>query len=324
MSYFIFNDVDSRDIGLILPNTPFRPSWTEDVEEINIPGRAEKILNPNGIYNNQLLSFDAIIADTSYINTIYQTLHGEGKIILSTAPDEYINCRVQDLIPKGVALDMAEIPLSFDCFPFAYSTNPTVTSIGTDLTEIENTSNVYSAPIIKIKVRKASSTIMKGDVNMNGRIDADDASLALREYTRLSGGLPGTFTPEQFYAADMDDDGVLSASDCSAILRLYTELSSGTGTITPATSSQQVEINTNSASLIVGLPSEVIANGFEVYIDCGLYLIYYLDMEGNMVNIMNYSSLDLPMLHAGTNYMKYNSPGNFVESCTVTINERWL
>lgn len=324
MSYFTFNGVNSNDLGLIITETPFRPSWAESVDEITIPGRAEVIKNPNGTYDNQSLTINAVISDSSKINDIYSALSGEGKLILSTAPNEYINCRVEPLIPQGVALDMAELPITFDCYPFAYAVEPTVAEIGTSFTEINNTSSVYSAPIIKISVEKSSSTIMKGDVNMNGRIDPDDASLALAEYVRLSSGQPGTFTPEQFYAADMDDDGVLSASDCSAILRLYTELSSGTGTITPSTTSQQVEINTNGASLIVGLPSEVIANGFEVYIDCGLYLIYYLDMEGNMVNIMNYSSLDLPMLHAGTNYMKYNSPGDFVESCTVTINERWL
>lgn len=327
MSYFTFNGVSSNDLGLILPETPFRPSWTEYVEEITIPGRAEKILNPNGIYNNQILSFNTIISDTAAINTIYQTLHGEGKLILSTAPDEYINCRAEDLIPKGVALDMAELPLNFDCYPFAYAINPTTTPIGKTYTAVENDSNIYSAPIIKISItQNPQASIMKGDVNLDGRISADDASLALAEYTRISGGQPGTFTPEQFYAADMDNDGRLSADDCSAILRLYTELSSHTdgGTITPTSPTQNVVIDTNGQQLIVGIPSEVIAGGFDVYVDCGLYLIYYEDTEGSMVNIMNYSSLDLPVLHSGTNYMLYQDPANVVSSVSVTINERWL
>lgn len=322
MSYFKFNGIDSRNLGLIITETPFRPSWAESVDEITIPGRAEVIKNPNGTYDNQPLTISAVISDKSKINQIYSTLTGEGKLILSTAPNEYINCRVEPLIPQGVALDMAELPITFDCYPFAYAVEPTVVEIGTSFTEINNTSSVYSAPIIKISVEKSSSTIMKGDVNMNGRIDPDDASLALAEYVRLSSGQPGTFTPEQFYAADMDDDGILSADDCSAILKLYTELSSQAGTITPATPAQQVEINTNGASLIVGIPSEVLANGFDIYVDCGLYIIYYFDTEGNMVNIMNYSSLDLPLLHTGENYMKYTS--EFVNGVTVTINERWL
>ena len=322
MSYFKFNGIDSRNLGLIITETPFRPSWADSVDEITIPVRAEVIKNPNGTYDNQPLTISVVISDKSKINQIYSTLTGEGKLILSTNLNEYMNVRVEPLIPKGIALDMAELSITFDCYPFAYAVTPSVVSIGTTYTQIENNSSIYSAPIIKISVEKSSSTIMKGDVNMNGRIDPDDASLALAEYVRLSSGQPGTFTPEQFYAADMDDDGVLTASDCSAILALYTELSSQAGTITPATPAQQVEINTNGASLIVGIPSEVLANGFDIYVDCGLYIIYYFDTEGNMVNIMQYSSLDLPLLHKGVNYMKYTS--EFVSGVTVTINERWL
>ena len=48
MSYFTFNGVNSNDLGLIITETPFRPSWAESVDEITIPGRAEVIKNPNG------------------------------------------------------------------------------------------------------------------------------------------------------------------------------------------------------------------------------------------------------------------------------------
>ena len=238
-------------------------------------------------------------------------------MILSTAPGEYINCRVEPLIPQGVALDMAELPISFDCYPFAYAVDPTVTEIGTSYTTVNNTSSIYSAPIIAIKMTKAAGTILKGDVNFDGKITAVDASLVLAEIANIAAGTP-TFTPEQFEAADMDDDGKLTAADASAILRIYNDGQ----THDPTTPAQNVIVNTNGAQLIIGIPEDVITNGFTVYVDCGLYLIYYLDTAGNMVNIMNYSSLDLPLLHTGDNYMMYS--GDNVESVTVTINERWL
>lgn len=317
MSYFIFNGTDSRDLGLILPETPFRPSWAESVDEITIPGRPEVIKNPNGTYPNQPLTINTVISDSSKIQQIYSVLAGEGKLILSTAPGEYINCRVEPLIPQGVALDMAELPISFDCYPFAYAVEPTATEIGTSYTTVSNTSSIYSAPIIAIKMAKAAGTILKGDVNFDGKITAVDASLVLAEIANIAAGTP-TFTPEQFEAADMDGDGKLTAADASAILRIYNDGQ----THDPTTPSQNVIIYTNGAQLIVGIPEDVITNGFTVYVDCGLYLIYYLDTAGNMVNIMNYSSLDLPLLHTGDNYMMYS--GDNVESVTVTINERWL
>lgn len=317
MSYFKFNGIDSRNLGLIITETPFRPSWAESVDEITIPGRAEVIKNPNGTYDNQPLTISVAISDKSKINQIYSTLTGEGKLILSTNLNEYMNVRVEPLVPKGVALDMAELSITFDCYPFAYAVTPSVVSIGTTYTQVENNSSIYSAPIIAIKTTKTSSSILKGDVNFDGRITEDDAQLVLEEYTRIAGGQPGTFTPEQFAAADMDDSGTLSADDASQILRIASQQAND-----PTTPEQNVIIYTNGEMLIIGLPNAVLSNGFTVYVDCGLYLIYYLDTEGNMVNIMNYSSLDLPLLHTGENYMRYQ--GQHVDSVTVTINERWL
>lgn len=317
MSYFIFNGVNSNDLGLILPETPFRPSWAEQVDEIIIPGRPEVIKNPNGTYSNQSLTINAVISDASKIRQIYSVLHGEGRLILSTKTDEYINCRVEPLIPQGVALDMAELPITFDCYPFAYAVEPSETEIGTDYTTVDNTSSVYSAPIIAIEINPTSATILKGDVNFDGKITAVDASMVLTELGNIAAGTP-TFTPEQFEAADMDDSGTLTAADASAILQIY----ANGQTHDPTTPEQNVIIYTNGAQLIVGLPDAVLTNGFTVYVDCGLYLIYYLDTNGEMVNIMNYSSLDLPLLHTGENQMKYS--GDNVNKVTVTINERWL
>ncbi len=320
MSHFIFNGIDSRDLGLIITKTPFRPSWAEQVEEINIPGRPEIIKNPNGTYVNESITINAVISDCSKIPLIYSSLTGEGTLILSTALGEYMNARVEPLIPQGVALSTAELPITFDCFPFAYAVEPTEVEIASGMryTEVENTSSVYSAPIIAIEITPASATILKGDVDFDGKITADDASLVMNEYVRISSGQAPTFTPEQFEAADMDNDGVLSAADASEILRLYTELSSRD----PTSPAQNVIINTNGADLIIGVPDAVITNGFTIYVDCGLYLIYYLDMTGKMVNIMNFSSLDLPLLHDGMNYMRYS--GDNISKVTVTINERWL
>lgn len=320
MSHFIFNGIDSRDLGLIITKTPFRPSWAEQVEEINIPGRPEIIKNPNGTYVNESITINAVISDCSKIPLIYSSLTGEGTLILSTALGEYMNARVEPLIPQGVALSTAELPITFDCFPFAYAVEPTEVEIASGMryTEVENTSSVYSAPIIAIEITPASATILKGDVDFDGKITADDASLVMNEYVRISSGQAPTFTPEQFEAADMDNDGVLSAADASEILRLYTELSSRD----PTSPAQNVIINTNGADLIIGVPDAVITNGFTIYVDCGLYLIYYLDMTGKMVNIMNFSSLDLPLLHDGMNYMRYS--GDNIAKVTVTINERWL
>ena len=318
MSSFTFNGVSSDTLGLILPETPFRPSWAEETEEIVIPGRSEVIKRPNGIYSNQEFTVNAVISDKSKIQDIYSTLTGTGKLILSTAPNEYMNVRVEPLIPQGVALSMAELPITFDCFPFAYAITPSATEISTSYTEVENTSSIYSAPIIEIQLSKNTAPILKGDVNFDGIIDSVDASLVLAEIARLAAGEPPTFTPEQVEAADVNDDGIVDVVDASLILQLAAEQAEASN----EDIAEYVTIDTNGAELFVGIPNAVISNGFKVTIDCGLYLIYYTDTEGNKVNIMNYSSYDLPLLHTGTNYMKYS--GENVSKVDVIINERWL
>lgn len=174
-------------------------------------------------------------------------------------------------------------------------------------------------PFDKVKADNPG-TLMK-DVNFDGVINAVDASLVLTEIANIAAGEP-TFTPEQFTAADMDDSGTLSAADASAILAIY----AGEQQAPP-----DVQVNTdlllytNGEQLMIGLPDEVTLNGFDVYVDCNKHIIYYVNMYGEKVNILHYSSLDLPLLHKGINYMMYRADSSqIVSKATVTINERWL
>lgn len=204
MSYFIFNGIDSRNLGLIVTATPFRPSWETTAEEIIIPGRRRKLLKSGKTYENQDMVISTVISDTSRIREINSAIRGFGDLILSTNLNEKLKTRVYPLIPAAVALDMAELDITFDCFPLAESINPTTYIFTTSYTEIVNNGTEYSEPVIKLKIKAESAPILKGDVNFDGTIDATDASLVMSEYTNIvTGGTP-TFTDAQREAADMD------------------------------------------------------------------------------------------------------------------------
>lgn len=68
---------------------------------------------------------------------------------------------------------------------------------------------------------------MLGDIDGNGAVDADDASLALAEYARVSSGGNGTFTEAQTWCADVNIDGAVDADDASMILSFYSYTSTG-------------------------------------------------------------------------------------------------
>ena len=72
---------------------------------------------------------------------------------------------------------------------------------------------------------------MRGDVNQDGMIKAEDARLALRRSVALETYLPGS---ARFIAADMDGDGAVSAADARAVLRCSVGLPTDAEVLTPA------------------------------------------------------------------------------------------
>lgn len=66
-----------------------------------------------------------------------------------------------------------------------------------------------------------------GDVDGSGAVDAEDASLVLKEYARTSTTNKGTFTPAQNKAADVNGDTAVNADDASSILKYYALTSAG-------------------------------------------------------------------------------------------------
>ena len=66
---------------------------------------------------------------------------------------------------------------------------------------------------------------VRGDVNADMHIDANDASEVLRHYALISGDLAGSLDDYEQYIADVNSDGKVDAVDASQILRMYADLS---------------------------------------------------------------------------------------------------
>lgn len=313
---------NSNDYGLYIDTPLPPPSAKRRYNRIEIAGKNDIVTGTDAYDDVSYTLTGYVFSDGKSFNNnrIYELFKGAKTLEISRYEGFYFNVNeIEEIIPESSYNGTKVLySVTMQLAPFKYAKEPSTTEIGKEYTAVENTSSIYSEPVIQIKMKKSTSTILKGDVDMDGKITAADAALVMDEIANIAGGGEPTFTPEQFEAADMDGDGKLTAADAAEILRIYSENTKKD----PASPSQNVIINTNGAKLFVGIPSEVVANGFTVTIDCGLHLIYYTDLSGNMVNILHYSSLDLPLLHEGTNYMKYT--GDNVESVTVTINERWL
>lgn len=76
-----------------------------------------------------------------------------------------------------------------------------------------------------------TSSAVKGtlslDVNSDGKVDAIDASMILKEYAIISCDKPTTLGNTQKYVADANDDGKVDAIDASQALKIYSMNSIG-------------------------------------------------------------------------------------------------
>lgn len=75
--------------------------------------------------------------------------------------------------------------------------------------------------------KEEENNITIGDVDMDGAINASDASTVLLLYSEMSSGNESSFTENQIKAADVNQDGSIDASDASSILSYYSMLSIG-------------------------------------------------------------------------------------------------
>ncbi|MCR5016747.1 MAG: hypothetical protein K6A75_09325 [Ruminococcus sp.] len=122
-----------------------------------------------------------------------------------------------------VATVKFKVPDNFAEGDYSYSVNEAYISDenGTISTPVTSTS-------LKLSVGKDTPAGGKlGDANLDGAVDAKDASLVLVEYALLSTDKPETFTAQQKKNGDVNFDGKIDSKDASRILSYYSYLSTG-------------------------------------------------------------------------------------------------
>lgn len=168
MSYFIFNGINSNDLGLIITKPIVRPTWKPEVEYIAIPGRPRQLPVQKTWYPNRSFTVDAVLGDASpeKVRNVYAAIRDYGVLNISTAPDEYLNCYVESIDPNGVAISMAEFPITFTVEPFAYSDTATEYNVANDDVIVEYNGTAFCDPQIVIHPSTTTTTINCNNVVM--------------------------------------------------------------------------------------------------------------------------------------------------------------
>ena len=88
-SFFIWNGVDCRSMGIILrgPVSIVRPE--ERVKHVQIPGRSGDLTETEGdnIFNSYIQTAEIQVASGFWVHNVYKWLRGAGYVTFSGEPD---------------------------------------------------------------------------------------------------------------------------------------------------------------------------------------------------------------------------------------------
>lgn len=163
MSSFTFNGISSDTLGLIIQSPMIRPTWEQETEFTPIPGRPRQNPCTKTWYKNSELTAYAVISDAAAVklHDIYLVLRGYGVLSISTAESEVLYAYAHLPVPESKALLVAELPIVFECEPFAYAAADTTVDItsANPYAVIDYTGTVFSDPKITFVPSAATTQI---------------------------------------------------------------------------------------------------------------------------------------------------------------------
>lgn len=167
MSYFLFNDVNSDDLGLMVTSQPIRPTWAIESTEFTLAGRSAKYYQKSKTYDTQSMTIETFLDDISpeRLQKLYSTFQGDGTLWLSSSPAEYLEVIAQPPDIKSVAYLAGECSLKFSVKPFARAVKPTTVDITSEnnYVKVFNGGTVFSEPLISFRPQSQKTVI-----NVNG------------------------------------------------------------------------------------------------------------------------------------------------------------
>lgn len=153
-SYFIWNGVDCRSMGIIMrgPVPIIRPE--ERVNHVEIPGRSGDLTETQGenVYNSYIQTVSFAVRGGQRVREVFRWLRGAGYVTFSGEPDRRQQARVigaVTLSKHGFNLDYWEGECQIYCQPLKELLNePKITVTGADT--VRNNGDVECFPLWKI------------------------------------------------------------------------------------------------------------------------------------------------------------------------------
>ena len=170
-SYFIWNGIDSRAMGVIMrgPAPIVRPE--ERVKHIEIPGRSGDLTETEGqdeddkIYNSYIQTIGISVRGGYRVREVYKWLRGSGFVTFSGEPDRKQAARIigaVTLTKVSRNLDNWAGECQFCCQPLKQLLTDSTVQITSSGSAVQNSGDVKSRPRIKATASGTSMVITAG------------------------------------------------------------------------------------------------------------------------------------------------------------------
>ena len=166
-SYFIWNNIDCRSMGIIMrgPAAIVRPE--ERVQHVEIPGRSGDLTELEGenIYNSYIQTVSFSVRGGFRVREIYKWLRGSGFVTFSGEPDRKQEARIIGAITLNKVsrnLDNWAGEVQFYCQPMKQKMQEEKQTVTAVNTAVINAGDVIARPLLKVTCNAASCTVTIG------------------------------------------------------------------------------------------------------------------------------------------------------------------
>ena len=166
-SYFIWNNIDCRSMGIIMrgPAAIVRPE--ERVQHVEIPGRSGDLTELEGenIYNSYIQTVSFSVRGGYRVREVYKWLRGSGFVTFSGEPDRKQEARIIGAVTLNKVsrnLDNWAGDVQFYCQPLKQLLTDSPVQITSSGSAVQNTGDVESRPRINATASGTSMVITAG------------------------------------------------------------------------------------------------------------------------------------------------------------------
>ena len=166
-SFFIWNGIDCRSMGVRLqgPVPIVRPE--ERVNHVQIPGRSGDLTETEGenIYNSYIQTATILVKSGYRVREIYRWLRGAGYVTFSGEPDRKQPARIIGAVTlnkQSHNLDWWIGEVQFYCQPFKEKLQETKVAISSSGTSVYNMGDVEARPLWKVTASGSTVVVSCG------------------------------------------------------------------------------------------------------------------------------------------------------------------